>query len=185
MILLPFEHITYRTKLSPEEVIERLEKVVKPTMNLYGKAGFAASEDQKPYRGTINRDSFRINRIITKKNSFLPMINGRINRINDKTEIEIKMKPEWSALLFMIFWLFMVGFFLFSSFDSTTFLKNGISLSDLIPLGMFLGGYGMTIFGFKSESIKSKKFLTQLFEAETKVKTEKRKRKSPKSRYLK
>jgi hypothetical protein len=69
----------------------------------------------------------------------------------------------------MIFWLGFVGLFclwflyaLISSFTDP--LTTGLFVA-LIPGGMFVFGYAMFLGGFKFESIKSKKFFRELFEA--------------------
>ena len=180
MILLPFEKLTYHTWLTPEEVIERLEKVVRSTGVLYGKTGLLSSDSAKTYTGSINPDSFLISRIISNKNSYLPRISGKVKKDATGSEIKVKMRMSWSTLVFTIFWLCFVAFFLISSLGNATEIKLS-NLAILIPFIMLVFGYVMMILGFKSESIKSKKFLAELFEAETGNKNKKVRRK----RYLK
>ncbi|MGD1839763.1 MAG: hypothetical protein ACFB0B_02545 [Thermonemataceae bacterium] len=172
MKYLPFENITYKTKLDSEEVLSKLSEVIEPkkTFRMVGAFG---SGNHKPYEGSINGTSFNINRIIGYRNSFLPRINGiiekDINGIIEKdingTKIKVKMRLHVVVIIFIGIWFGGIGIGCLA-FLSTMFNSEGFKPIVLIPFGMLILSYALVTGGFKYESIKSKKYLTQLFEAD-------------------
>ncbi|RZJ44705.1 MAG: hypothetical protein EOO19_11700 [Chryseobacterium sp.] len=114
----------------------------------------------KDYEGFIIENSFEINRIINYRNSFLPHITGSIRGGISGTQIEIKMRLHWFIIIFIIFWC---SFILFTTIFNIT--AKEISASSFIPFLMLAFVYILTMFGFKSESKKSKEDLKKIFEA--------------------
>ena len=156
MKYLPFEHIIYRTNLPEQEVIQRLSDHVQPK-----KWGFRNNRT-KDYEGFVEGDRFEINRIIENRNSFLPQINGVVQKKNNETEIEVTMRLQGFVLGFLIMFCgFVVSFFIAVA---TTEKKSPIFF--LMPLFMLLFIYVLTRVGFKWESRKSKAYLKERFEAE-------------------
>lgn len=156
MKYLPFERITYRTNLSEQEIITRLSGFVEPKKFSFSKTS------TKEYEGAINDNSFEINRIINYRNSFLPQIIGTFQKGNYGTQIEVTVKLHVFVFLFLIVWCGFVMFFLIS----LCVVQQKISIVFLVPVGMLLFVYALTMLGFKIESKKSKEFLKKSFEAE-------------------
>ena len=163
MKFLPFENITYRTKLTSQEALEQLKEVVEPRKTIRWK-GIFADKDHKPYEGSIVGNSFTITRIINYRNSFLPTIKGNIESDFRGTKVVVQMRLNNFVIAFLIFMFIALGAGLWAllSVKETTDTFDPISL---IPLGMILFFYAMVTGGFKYESIKSKKYFAQLFEA--------------------
>ena len=104
---LPFENYILTTKLSVKEVCSRMESKTEPKKNF---RFFAAKNNySKPYEGKIAGNSFTIIRIINYRNSFLPVIRGTIESFVGITQINIKMQPMNSVLIFMGIWLGITG----------------------------------------------------------------------------
>ena len=163
MKYLPFEKLTYKTSLASEEILKRLRENIEPKKT-FRMTGLFGSKDHKHYEGSIEGRSFSISRIIHYRNSFLPIIKGEIASKHDGTHIHIQMRLHTIALIFMALWCGILGLvFLVISFDSLN--EGSFDPFLLIPLGMLLFGYLMTVGGFKYESGKSKKWLKDLFEA--------------------
>ncbi|HMG81481.1 MAG TPA: hypothetical protein VK559_00465 [Ferruginibacter sp.] len=170
MKYLPFENYTLLTKLSSEEIKKRLaENLVAKRKGL----SFLSLDNRaiRPYEGEIIEDTFSINRIINYRNSFLPMITGSISKPYGKTEIAIKMRPALFTLIFIAFWLGIVGMVCIAILIIGIIKISSIHLSEispllLIPFGMFIFGCALSIIPFKIESKKSKEFLQLLFQAE-------------------
>ena len=165
MKFFPFERLKITTKYSADEAISRLANVTEPRRYF---RWFAT--DHKPYEGKVEGYQFQISRVINYRNSFLPMIHGKVLPEMPGSSIRITMRPHGLVIAFMIFWLGSVGFFFLAmlvSFISSATQNNMGDLSMLlIPGGMFAFGYALILGGFKFESIKSKKFLRELFQAE-------------------
>ncbi|MDK2771532.1 MAG: hypothetical protein KYX68_04805 [Flavobacterium sp.] len=164
MIFLPKENIIYKTKLEPIEIIYRLNNVIEPYKSFRLK-GILSEKEFKEYEGEIINNTYNVKRIISYRNSFLPRIEGEIIKDLSGTKINVKMKLHSLVLFFMIIWMSLtLIFFLF-------LLKEMIKAEkfsfEIFPaLLMLIFGYGMTLGGFKYESIKSKKYFEKLFEAE-------------------
>lgn len=163
MKFLPYEHIIYKTRLKEEEIIRRLSDCIEPEKTF--RIRFIGIRSKKPYEGEINGLSFRMNRIINYRNSFLPRITGVIEKEFDGLRINVKMRLHIFVLVFLCVWCVGVGL------GSLVFLTLAINHlvhvpMALIPLGMLVFSYLLTMGAFKFESIKSKKYLQEILEAE-------------------
>jgi hypothetical protein len=156
MKYLPFEYIVYRTDLSEQEVVIRLSSYIETKKNHF----VFKNKSIKEYEGFINGKNFEINRIIKSRNSFLPQISGSIHQNNYQTQIKVEMKLHWSVMIFLILWCLFIFF-------SLIFIERKIVTFDsFIPFLMLIFAYFLTMYGFKSESKKSKEDLKKIFEAE-------------------
>ena len=164
MKFLPTECFTYKTRLKESEIISRLSDHIEPEKTF--RFGIFGSGSTKNYEGQINGQTFYIKRIISYRNSFLPRIYGIIERDLDGSIIKVKMKLHVVVKVFLCIWFGGVGLgcvaFLIQAFN-----KSAFDPMTLIPFGMLIFAYGLTMGGFKYESIKSNKFLQAIFEAET------------------
>jgi hypothetical protein len=164
MKFLPLEEITYKTKLNENEIIKRLSDNMEPLKA--NRFRNFSNRYLKPYQGQINGHMFEVKRIITYRNSFLPRINGIISSDPDGTIIKVKMRLHVFIIVFMCCWFSAV---IIGCIAAIAYAIDSPKLSPfaLIPLIMLIGGYVMTMGGFKSESAKSKKDLQKIFEADT------------------
>lgn len=161
MNFLPFENITYHSKLDETKIIRKL----KDNVQLSTSTGYGHRERSKRYEGEIGKNSFNIKRIIWYRNSFLPQISGTIISEKEGTRIKVKMRLHLFVLIFIcVFCSILVIALLVGLYAS--FLFNHLGRMTLFPLGMLAFAYLMTIFGFNFESRKSKKDLKEILEAE-------------------
>tara|TARA_Y100001934_G_C11866151_1_gene546528 strand:+ start:24 stop:533 length:510 start_codon:yes stop_codon:yes gene_type:complete len=166
MKYLPFDNITYRTKLDLDEIQKRINEVIEPKKT-FRMTGIFGSNNHKPYEGCVNGNSFSLTRIIGYRNSFLPRINGEIEKDFNGSKINVKMRLHVFVIVFMFIWLGGVGIGCLAVLATGfKFGSQSFEPMSLIPFGMLIFGYALVTGGFKYESIKSKKYLAQLFEAE-------------------
>jgi hypothetical protein len=165
---LPFENYVLTTKLSVDEVLNRLAN------NIENKQDFNFSNlsrtYSKAYTGQIIGTTFTMTRNINYRNSFLPEINGQITTYLGQTQVNIKMRPMIFLLVFISLWLGIVGLvcigiLLAGIFQFKQVIQNGFSPMLFIPFGMFAFGCLLTYFAFKGESKNSKEFLARLLES--------------------
>jgi hypothetical protein len=166
--LLPFEKYVLATDLSVEEVLKRLAGCMQSESD-YSWSSFRRIYI-KPYRGAVSGLTFRMIRNINYRNSFLPVINGRVTSMSGRTEVMISMRPAYFVLVFMAFWLGMtglvcIGIIVAGIAQFREILHNGFSPVVFIPFAMFAFGSGLTFFAFKAESKVSKQFLADLLKA--------------------
>jgi hypothetical protein len=166
--ILPFENYVLTTKLSVDEVLNRLSN------NIENKQGFSFSNLSrtytKAYTGKIIGTTFTMTRNINYRNSFLPEITGQITTYLGQTQVNIKMRPVISVLVFISLWLGIIGLvcigiLLAGIFQFKQVIQNGFSPMLFIPFGMFAFSRWLTHFAFKGESKYSKEFLARLLES--------------------
>jgi len=165
---LPFENYVLTTKLPTLEVLKRI------TDNIEPRQGFTISSFNrkyaKPYTGHINGLTFTMSRNINYRNSFSPIITGQIETFLGETQIKVKMRLVSFVLVFISFWLGVVGLVCIGMIIAglsqfKQILQNGFSPAVLIPFGMFAFGCLLTILPFKYESKTSIQFLSKLLDS--------------------
>ncbi len=102
MLFLPFESLTIKTNLNPDQVRERLSNVIEPPKR-FRSSGIFSKRSSKPYEGTISGNRFRINKIINYQNSFLPIIKGKIYPQVISCSINVTLKLHIFVLIFIIY----------------------------------------------------------------------------------
>lgn len=118
----------------------------------------------KPYEGWLRGNSFKVNRLIMYRNSFLPTIKGEIVKEYRGAKVHITMRLHTFVLVFMLIWLGGVFAFCIAALFTSAGGEMGAFI--LVPFGMLLFGYGLSTAAFKYESKKSKAFFAEVLEVE-------------------
>jgi hypothetical protein len=161
MLLLPFDYMIINTPLNPGAayriLIDNVEERTTPFFD------FQPRLDTKPYLGVIGSEKFRIWKVISYRNSFLPIIRGTIKENNSGTILKITMMPAMSVLLFMSVWfgglIFALVFLLLD--------KNDGKLNPAFIIPLLIIGMGLLFVsaGFNAEAISSKEDMKRIFGA--------------------
>jgi hypothetical protein len=147
-----------RSDLSPPAVLERIQTLARE------RPGFAQSlkesfgwrkEGCPPFIGRIEGNDFKLYRDLGSRNSFLPHISGQVSAYRDGTNIDVTMYLHPVVLVFMLFWLGVVGA------GAVALLGHGKGREALIPLGMFFFGVALPLGSFYREAIKARRILEQ------------------------
>lgn len=158
--LIPFESLIITTSLTFSEVLQRLDEVV-TLPKLFRITLPFGPPPVKPYEGTISGNTFKISRIITGRNSFLPIIKGEIHSQPFGCSIKIRMSLHTIVIAFMILWLWTTGSIgLFSL--CAWFVEPSVGPIFVPILGMFLFGWLLCLIPFKVEAKAATKFLSIL-----------------------
>lgn len=160
---LPKEDIVYRTYLKEEELISRLNELMEPAKTF--RINFFGLGKSKAYEGTIDGKRFEMKRLIGYRNSFLPKISGEIYKEYDGLKIKVKMRLHTFVVVFLIIWMSFVGIAGIASLVAL-FTSKTTQQMLFIPGAMLIFAYVLTMGAFKFESLKSKKQLKELFEAD-------------------
>jgi hypothetical protein len=147
MWLLPYARLTIDTPVSREQIQERLAKVVDSRPNPVGYY----SGGRKPYRGRLERDCFKIGRRIWYRNSFRPVIIGRVNEGVRGRHVDISMRMNMGVTVFMVFWL-------------SAMAAGAVTTQRLLAVGIAVAGYVVMMLGFSLEALESRRFLRELLE---------------------
>ena len=168
--IFPEESYILTTKLSVDEVKKRISE------SILQKKNSSLAEFHNPlkrkYEGKLFNDTFQINQVIVeRRNSFAPLITGKINSSFNKTNVEVKMELLPFVRMFMSFWLGVIGLacvvILFVGLlQFREILSEGFSPMIMIPFILFIFGCYLTFGGFKSQSENSKYFLANLLEGQ-------------------
>lgn len=161
MKFIPFEKITYNSRIPIAEIKERFENEIQPKTDFsFGKKPAAAT---KKFQGVSNGNEFQIQRIISYRNSFLPKIEILLAQdiSGSKATITFKLLPF--VAIFIGFWLAIVAF---AGITLALFSNNDENLvfAKFIPLLMFVAGYAMTILAFNYEVNRAKEELEKIIQ---------------------
>lgn len=158
---LPYQKIVFESPLNPEEARQRLAAEVAPL-----RSGWQWVEKRtETFEGTVSAEDFQIHRIIRYRNSFLPVIHGRILPGIPGARIEVTLKLHTFVLIFSLIWLGFVGPLAGGAF--LQFLTSGgIEPEGIIPALMLIFFVLMVVIGFGIEAYKARKLLSHIFAVE-------------------
>jgi hypothetical protein len=147
---MPIYCFSLDVNVPPRVVAERLKSIVREKARLSESMAWPSYDRASPpFIGTVQDDSFRIRRDIRSRNSFLPLIWGRVVPIGIGARVSVTMFIHPLVALFVMLWLGMAANF-------------AVTLpSPFVPLGMFIFGVALTIGGFFPEAMKAKRLISE------------------------
>ena len=160
MKFIPFEKITYESKL-PLEIIEKnIENSIREKKSF--NFNFETKPSLKKFEGSKINSTFFIQRIINYRNSFLPdiQINLWQKKLHTEIYVKFKLKPFTVAILIIS------SVFLITILFSVLITEDNINSSILVLLLFLIIIYLMCIFGFNYEVNKAKKEFQQILKIE-------------------
>ncbi|WP_303312514.1 hypothetical protein [Hymenobacter sp. BT730] len=164
MRFVPWVTEQFYTPLSPEELLQRLQENTAPRLTWFKIFSF---KPLKPFLGTVEINSFDIQRVIRYKNSWLPQIKGKIepHQSNGGSLVLLRHHLHYSVLVFCIIWQAVVGFSVVSSIGNL--LTTGKLNQELLStLGMFAFGLILFTVPFWLEVQQSRPMLIKLLKLE-------------------
>lgn len=161
MKFLPFETTTLETKLTEEEILNRLANYIEPN-DYFGFRLVSTYERERPYEGKTKNREFKIKRITYFRRD-TPVICGNLEERFDWRVIHLTIRPRIDHLVASCLAYLFFGFQFFINFlaEPFGFISN-------LFLGMIILGYFITIYRFNAESTKAKIDLQKLLEAREK-----------------
>src|SRR3989442_13363605 len=107
---MPIYWFELEARLGTQAAIARIKELVGPPRSFWTGFSFGAGDDATPpFIGKIEGDSFRVRRDIHYRNSFLPLVWGRISSVPMGTHISVTMFLHPMVALFMAVWVFGLG----------------------------------------------------------------------------
>ena len=163
MRYFPYENFYIISKLKPNEVQEKLQEVVSPDSGfIFSLRGYNTAGPNTPFKGYALNGAFEFKPAIIYRNAFLPQIKGSTEAYLDGSRVHVKMTLYIFVMIFMSIWLVGAGLVCLAFVPK--FINNKHTETDIIPYCMFLFGYLLVTYGFKSESLSSKSFLVELLD---------------------
>ena len=156
MKLLPYDSWTIDSPLDLPELVAGMTQRIEPQKWFRGLTRGALL----PLQGKVDLQGFSASRIITYRNSFLPMLYGKFIPTQQGTTICIKMMLHPFVLAFLAVWFGMLG--LFSLAGIAALVENG-SWGFLGHIGI-MGGFALllTYGAFFAEAGKAKNLISQV-----------------------
>lgn len=94
MNFLPFEKVSFDTKLTQGEVMDKMCSVTeKRKIFRFGRLG------DKPYEGEVGKNTFHVTRILDYRNGFKPEIEGRIISGAKHTRVNLMFRMHKMLLI--------------------------------------------------------------------------------------
>jgi len=147
---MPIYCFSLDVKVTPQVVAERLKSIVREKRQFSNFEAWQSTERASPpFIGTVQDDSFRIRRDIRSRNSFLPLIWGRVVPIGTGARVSVTMFIHPLVALIVMLWLGMAANF-------------AVTLpSPFVPSGMFILGVALMIGGFFPEAMKARRLISE------------------------
>ncbi len=133
MKIFPRDIFQIETSMTTSEIISTLEANVEPRKWL--RWPFS---DTKRFEGEYSRDGFKIMRIISYRNSFLPIIEATIRPTAFGNRIAVLMRLHRFVALFMAIWFGGIGTGLVISLLASTKGRSDSFPFVLFPMGMMI-----------------------------------------------
>lgn len=166
MFFLPYDYFEIYTTLTPDEIQQRLSKVIEPWQLL-------TFDSNKYFEGQLTKNKFKISRRIWYNNSFRPVILGEICPDIKGSRIKISMRLHWLVFFFSTIFLFVLGMAILSAVSDWLIFVLQIKFTNvneefLSGMSAFVFMYLLTLVSYKIEARIAKKMLFIIFEAESK-----------------
>ncbi len=165
MPLIPYQEFCLETRLSPEEVLARLKERTGP------RRWFGWPSASHPLWGEVGANGFELYRVIRYRNSFLPLISGKVLPVKGGSRVEGTMELHPFVAVFVAFWMCACLLFcLITGLHITrdVLFGNLPNCGLFVPFVMILFGWGLTASCFTVEANRSLRLLRETVAAEPK-----------------
>ena len=157
--LIPYEQYSFAVNIPSEKVLSLIKENTEPRR-------WFQWTGTKLFWGEVGEGTFSIYRQIRGRNSFLPLIKGKVLSQRDKTVIELKLHLHPAAIVFLVI-LFPVliqelMIFLEVLFQNIN-TSGSMHLESFAPVGLVLFIYLLTTISFQFEVVKAKNEMYKIF----------------------
>ncbi|TVP52774.1 MAG: hypothetical protein EA341_02610 [Mongoliibacter sp.] len=156
MPFLPFKSEVLVTGLEKPEVLQRIDLV---TRNVNFLDYEARQKKGYEFNGVVHKDGFRLSLFIDKADSFLPLIQGKVEDSPNGSIIFLEYKLFPGSVFFLSFWtiITLTMFFFFG-------LMAEQPLYALVSLALGIGNYSFAWSHFKRKTKSSQKIFHDLLQ---------------------
>lgn len=151
---MPLWITTIESALSPKAVCNSLREVVRPSRPFLQELqrSFRNEPDGFAFEGSMEERTFTLTRIISHRNSFLPVIRGVVQEREGGSAIRLVMTLHPAVGLFMVLWLSGVAWPLLAP-------EGESSPQDMFLWGMIGFGVLLVTLPFYYEVAKAKRVI--------------------------
>jgi len=144
IFLVPFYSTTIKTILSCEQVADLIVKNVDSDFT---------PKSQNEFWGRVELNEFVITRYIKGRNTYLPLVHGKIVSSEEGSKLTLSIKLQPAVVIVLI--TFSVVLFI-------SFLNMGLIVISVLFLVLFLFHCIMCFWGFMSEKNKAEQWIKSL-----------------------
>ncbi len=152
MFGIPYKKITFQSKLTPSEILSRLQTVTSRSF------WYMWGPKDKDFVGSVSTDGFRIHRNLRNRNTYLPVLSGEVLAENKGSQIVVTMSLDPVAVLLMLGLLVFVLRIVLSP-------GGEIGLKLLIFVWSLILHLGMYAMGFAPEVSRAEERFQEIFES--------------------
>jgi hypothetical protein len=156
-------HMLYWCRLdspvSGEEVSRRIALLSRKAAGFLSYAWTYGPDSDPPFLGTVRGSTFSLRRDIHYRNSFLPMLKGRIEPLPVGSRVVVIMHLHPVVLVFMLGWFALLGS------SAMTVLSSHGPIVAIAPAGLFIFGAAVMGAGFYPEALRARRILEQSLES--------------------
>ncbi|OFZ19107.1 MAG: hypothetical protein A2X94_10180 [Bdellovibrionales bacterium GWB1_55_8] len=160
-LLLPTRKVVIDCHFGMDEARNRIENSIQPMRSfrehLYDING-------KPFEGTFAHDSFKVTRVIRYRNSFLPVITGRLEWTGEACRLSLNMTLRPFVRAFMLIWLGAAFFGCVEVTYAVISAQASFSAELAIPYGILIFGFLLMRFAFRPEANKASQYFQELLQ---------------------
>src|ERR1700722_16098651 len=154
---MPYYSFHLSVPAQADVVAERIRRIVSPAPTFWGTLGSSWKRPQAaglPFLGSVENLSFKIRRNIQYRNSFLPIIQGKIVPTPTGSRVNVFLYMHPFSLVFMMIW-FAVLVFIESKLVDVNIARS------FLPIGMAVFGLALSLGGFYFEALKVMPLLSE------------------------
>jgi hypothetical protein len=155
---MPFYRFHIDSSLPVDIAAARIASLTRPSRSWeWIRITFERDRPQAAFVGRVEGRRFSMRRDIRYRNSFLPMIWGRIESMPGGSRTTIMMTLHPLVIIFLLVWLAGVG----SAAVATLAEPAGGVANAAVPLGMFVFAIALTLIGFIPEAWTAKRLIRE------------------------
>ncbi|MCX6148821.1 MAG: hypothetical protein NTW25_16435 [Candidatus Kapabacteria bacterium] len=101
---IPYKQITIKSPLSKDEILNAVKELTVPIKQEF-TLFYYDNDVLSQYNGDIDKNSFKLTRVVYKAGSGNPAILGSLSSNENKTYIYIKYRAKYFNLIFISIWM--------------------------------------------------------------------------------
>lgn len=159
-----YSRLHLQVRVTPQEAEELLCKLVQPIPSLLhdlNRPGELLDYAGRPFIGRVEDGRFKFYRVITGRNSFLPIISGEIVSAEGGAELRGVMRLSLSVAVLMAVALAIWSSLAFNRFPST--VQTGDVEEAILACVILLFFIGLAVLAFLTERRKAMRLLSEAF----------------------
>ena len=158
---MPYYQFEINTNLAPDEVTNRIVPLVHEKKSLFEPVwkGFLDTEKtQAQFIGGVQSKSFKIRCYRWRRNSFMAVISGAVQKLNAGSNVKVKMYLHPFVAAFMVVWFMAIGRVAWEMYFATSVAGKVLCV---FPVGLLVFGAYIVIAGFLSETTRARRILEE------------------------